>query len=30
VIVKSEESYLEQSKNVGYVTYYAAKEGVPV
>ncbi|MBI5376696.1 MAG: nucleotidyltransferase domain-containing protein [Candidatus Schekmanbacteria bacterium] len=28
VIVKSEESYLEQSKNVGYVTYYAAKEGI--
>lgn len=30
IIVKSEESYLEQSANVGYITYYAAKEGITV
>ena len=30
IIVKSEESYFSQCTNVGYITYYAAKEGVPV
>ncbi len=30
IIVKSEESYFSQCTNVGYITYYAAKEGVLV
>lgn len=29
VLVKSEARYMEQSGNVGYITYYAAREGVP-
>ena len=28
IIIKSVKDYSEQSKNVGYITYYAAKEGV--
>ena len=28
IIIKSAKDYSEQSRNVGYVTYYAAKEGV--
>ncbi|MFH1562245.1 MAG: nucleotidyltransferase domain-containing protein [Nitrospirota bacterium] len=30
IVVKSEESYFSQCTNVGYITYYAAKEGVLV